>query len=34
MTLEEALADEEWQTWFVTDPNKPGPTYKAKELLE
>ena len=26
--------DREWQTHFVTDPNKPGPAYKAKDLMK
>ena len=26
--------DREWQTRFVTDPNKPGPVYKAKDLMK
>lgn len=28
-----ALEDREWTTHWVTNPNKPGPTYKARELL-
>lgn len=27
------LEDREWTTHWVTDPSKPGPTYKARELL-
>ncbi len=27
------LEDRDWTTHFVTDPNKPGPTYKARELM-
>ena len=26
--------DREWQTHWVTDPNKPGPAYKARELMK
>ena len=25
--------DKDWATHWVTDPNKPGPTYKARELM-
>ncbi|MCS7048773.1 MAG: vitamin B12-dependent ribonucleotide reductase [Verrucomicrobiae bacterium] len=28
-----ALEDRDWTTHWVTDPTKPGPTYKARELL-
>jgi len=27
------LEDREWQTHWVTDPQKPGPTYKARDLM-
>jgi ribonucleoside-diphosphate reductase alpha chain len=27
------LEDRDWQTYWVTDPKKPGPTYKARELM-
>ena len=29
-----AIEDREWQTHWVTDPNKPGPSYKARDLLK
>ncbi|MFH0953204.1 MAG: vitamin B12-dependent ribonucleotide reductase [Verrucomicrobiota bacterium] len=29
-----ALEDRDWQTHFVTDPSKPGPSYKARDLLK
>ena len=29
-----AIEDREWQTHWVTDPNRPGPTYKARDLLK
>ncbi|MBP7708246.1 vitamin B12-dependent ribonucleotide reductase [Candidatus Pacearchaeota archaeon] len=28
-----ALEDKDWTTHFVTDPSKPGPTYKARDML-
>ncbi len=28
------LDDRDWQTHWVTDPKKPGPTYKARELIQ
>jgi ribonucleoside-diphosphate reductase alpha chain len=28
------LEDRDWQTHWVTDPKKPGPTYKARELMQ
>jgi ribonucleoside-diphosphate reductase alpha chain len=27
------LEDKDWQTHWITDPKKPGPTYKARELM-
>jgi ribonucleoside-diphosphate reductase alpha chain len=27
------LDDKDWQTHWVTDPKKPGPTYRARELM-
>jgi ribonucleoside-diphosphate reductase alpha chain len=27
------LEDRDWQTHWVTNPNKPGPTYKARDLM-
>lgn len=27
------IEDKDWQTHWVTDPKKPGPTYKARELM-
>ncbi len=27
------LEDRDWQTHWVTDPKRPGPTYKARELM-
>ena len=27
------LDDKDWTTHWVTNPNKPGPTYKARELM-
>ncbi len=31
--MQAAVEDRDWHTHYVTDPKKPGPTYKAKELL-
>jgi ribonucleoside-diphosphate reductase alpha chain len=31
--MQAAIEDREWTTRYVTDPSKPGPTYKARELM-
>ncbi|MCX7824586.1 MAG: vitamin B12-dependent ribonucleotide reductase [Verrucomicrobiae bacterium] len=31
--MEAAIEDKDWQTHWVTDPSKAGPTYKARDLL-
>ncbi|MEI8315521.1 MAG: vitamin B12-dependent ribonucleotide reductase [Verrucomicrobiota bacterium] len=31
--LRAVLADQDWTTHWVTNPQKPGPTYKAQELM-
>ena len=31
--MQAVLDDADWQTRWVTDPDRPGPTYKARELL-
>jgi len=31
--MKAVLEDKEWQTHWVTDPSKPGPKYKARELM-
>jgi ribonucleoside-diphosphate reductase alpha chain len=31
--MQAALDDREWQTHWVTDPKRPGPAYKARDLL-
>jgi ribonucleoside-diphosphate reductase alpha chain len=31
--MQAAIEDREWQTYWVTDPNRPGPAYPARELL-
>ncbi len=32
--MKAAVEDKEWQTWWVTDPDTPGPKYKARDLLK
>ncbi len=32
--MQAAVEDREWTTHYVTDPSKPGPAYKARELLK
>lgn len=32
--MKAAIEDGEWQTHYVTDPSIPGPTYKARDLLQ
>jgi ribonucleoside-diphosphate reductase alpha chain len=32
--MKAVINDNEWQTYWVTDPNRPGPKYKARDLLE
>ncbi len=32
--MQAAINDEDWTTHYVTDANKPGPTYKARQLLK
>ncbi len=31
--MKAVIEDRDWATHWVTDPNKPGPTYKARELM-
>lgn len=31
--MKAAINDEEWTTHYVTDPSKPGPAYKARDLM-
>ncbi|MCG3147467.1 MAG: Vitamin B12-dependent ribonucleotide reductase [Verrucomicrobiae bacterium] len=32
--MKAVLEDRDWTTHWVTDPKKPGPTYKARELMQ
>ncbi|HMO51940.1 MAG TPA: vitamin B12-dependent ribonucleotide reductase [Kiritimatiellia bacterium] len=32
--LQAVIDDKDWQTRWVTNPSKPGPTYKARDLLK
>jgi len=32
--LQAVVDDKDWQTHWVTNPSKPGPTYKARELMK
>jgi ribonucleoside-diphosphate reductase alpha chain len=32
--MQAAIEDKEWPTHYVTDPAKPGPVYKARDLLK
>ncbi len=32
--MQAARDDQEWQTHYVTDPGKPGPKYKARDLMK
>jgi len=32
--LQAVIDDKDWQTHWVTNPAKPGPTYKARELMQ